>query len=74
MNLFGVAGLKSITRGVEEIFNVTRDRIRTRESVFDCCDYKYQILDTFCATRNPVCYMYKYIHLICTITVQVERR
>lgn len=55
MNNLGATTVENITGNVQEI--VDRIWIKINESV-DCCSYKYQILDTFCATQTAVCDVY----------------
>ena len=45
--------MEDITGNVQEIV----DRVRNKpiNSTMDCCGYRHQILDTFCATQPAVC-------------------
>jgi len=48
----GATQLRNITGNVERLVNETRNQ--DIFDVFDCCRYRYQILDTYCASQNFV--------------------
>ena len=48
----GATELSDISQQIQMLVNSTRDRIIT--DIGDCCNYKYQILDTFCASQSSV--------------------
>ena len=48
----GATELSDITQQIQMLVNSTRDRFIT--DIGDCCNYKYQILDTFCASQSSV--------------------
>ena len=56
-----IPAAEDIAEDVEQIVNRTRNYNFSSSS--DCCNYRYQILDTFCATQTPVCYAIMYTHL-----------
>lgn len=60
----GATQLKDITQQVQMLLNSTRDR--AINNMADCCSYRYQILDTFCASQSSVntCIANYEIHLI----------
>jgi len=44
--------LRDITRNVVQLVNETVDQ--NLMDRFSCCNYRYQILDTYCASQNFV--------------------
>ena len=46
----GATEFLNITAGVEEIM----DSVQSTSNAIDCCDYRYQILDKYCALRSAV--------------------
>ena len=48
----GATQLSDISQQIQLLVNSTRDKIIT--NIMDCCSYKYQILDTFCASQSSV--------------------
>jgi ATP-binding cassette subfamily A (ABC1) protein 3 len=46
----GATEFLNITAGVEEIM----DSVQSTSNATDCCDYRYQILDKYCALRSAV--------------------
>lgn len=54
----GATKVEDITGDVQAI----RNRVQNITDPNDCCSYEYQLLDKFCASRNPV-HMYMYIHI-----------
>ena len=60
MPIPGATAVQNITGDVQGIVERTRNKFINDST--DCCSYKYQILDTYCATQPAVCIYCKCVY------------